>query len=67
MVGEQARKRPRPSYTEGKVRDPRIEKMQDRKFQRADFTHLVKKATKPVPDGANASPNHSKVHAKPTQ
>lgn len=67
MVGGQARKRPQPSFVEGKVRDTRIEEMQDREYQRADFIHLVKKATKPVSNSANASPNHSKVHAKPTE
>ncbi len=67
MVDEQTRKRPQPSFIEGKVRDPRVKEMQDREFQRADFIHLIKKATKPVPDGANASLNHSKVHAKPTE
>jgi len=44
MVGEQARKRPQPSFVEGKVRDPRIEEMRDRDFSRDKFLAVVKKS-----------------------
>jgi hypothetical protein len=37
-------KQPRPSYEEGKVRDPKVAAMQERDFQRSDFSDLVKKA-----------------------
>jgi len=37
-------KQPRPSYEEGKMRDPKIAAMQERDFQRSDFSDLVKKA-----------------------
>jgi len=44
MVEKQARKRPQPSFIEGKVRDPRIEEMQGEGIDQEDFTRLVKRA-----------------------
>jgi hypothetical protein len=44
MNTKQARKRPQPSFVEGKVRDPRIEEMQDRNFSRDKFLAVVKKS-----------------------
>jgi len=44
MVSEQARKRPQPSFIEGKVRDPRIEEMQGVGIDQEDFTRLVRRA-----------------------
>ena len=50
---KQKAKRPLPSYEEGKLRDPRIEKMQDGAYQRGDLARLIKKAVKgKAPEGA---------------
>ncbi len=37
-------RQPRPSYEEGKVRDPRIEEMQGEGIDKEDFTRLVRRA-----------------------
>jgi hypothetical protein len=66
MPKEPKEKQHRPSYETGKLRDPRIEEMQDRGFQRGDFTHLLRKATKSVQNGPNTSPHNGKKSAKPT-
>ncbi len=39
-------KQPRPSYEEGKLRDPSIEKMQDKDFTRDDFLRVIERAAK---------------------
>lgn len=44
MVGDQARKRPQPSFVEGKVRDTRIEEMQGEGIDPEEFTRLVRRA-----------------------
>ena len=41
---KKSNKRPRPSYEEGKLRDPAIEHMQDERFQPADLQKLIKRA-----------------------
>jgi hypothetical protein len=52
-MGGNKNKRARPSYEEGKLRDPSIEKMQDREYQRGNLAHLIKKAVKrKAPEGA---------------
>ena len=52
-MGGNKSKQPKPSYEEGKLRDPSIEKMQDGKYQREDLTRLIKKAVKrKAPEGA---------------
>lgn len=52
-MGGNKSKRPKPSYEDGKLRDPSIEKMQDKKYQRGDLTRLIKKAVKgKAPEGA---------------
>jgi hypothetical protein len=52
-MGGNKNNRPRPSYEDGKLRDPSIEKMQDREYQRRDLTRLVKRAVKrKAPEGA---------------
>lgn len=43
-LGGKSNKRPRPSYEEGKLRDPSIEKMQDAKYRRGKLARLIKKA-----------------------
>jgi len=43
-MGGNKNKRPRPSYEDGKLRDPSIEKMQDKAYQRGGLTRLIKKA-----------------------
>ena len=45
-MGGNKNKRPRPSYEDGKLRDPSIKKMQDREYQRGDLARLVKRAVK---------------------
>lgn len=46
-------KRPRPSYEEGRVRDPRIEQMQDAAYSKGDLFGLLRRAaTKQAPDDA---------------
>ncbi len=44
-MGGNKSKQPKPSYKEGKLRDPSIEKMQDKRYRREDLARLVKKAT----------------------
>lgn len=44
MSGSPKARQPRPSYEEGKVRDPRIKEMQDRDFSRDKFLAVVKKS-----------------------
>lgn len=44
MNTKQPRKRPQPSFTEGKARDPKIEGLQDKDFSRDKFLAVVKKA-----------------------
>lgn len=52
-MGGNKNKRPHPSYEDGKLRDPSIEKMQDREYQRGDLARLIKKAVKgKAPQGA---------------
>jgi len=43
-MGGQKNKRPRPSYEDGKLRDPSIEKMQDPKYRGKDLVRMIKKA-----------------------
>lgn len=45
-LGGKSNKRPRPSYEEGKLRDPSIEKMQDKAYQLRDLTRLLQKSVK---------------------
>lgn len=46
-------KRPAPSYEDGKLRDPSIEKMQEKTYQRGELARLIKKAVKgKAPEGA---------------
>lgn len=40
----QASKRPRPSYEQGGVRDPKIVTKQDPNYSKADFERAVRKA-----------------------
>jgi len=52
-MGGKPSKRPRPSYEDGKLRDPSIKKMQDKAYQREDLSRLIKKAVKgKAPEGA---------------
>jgi hypothetical protein len=37
-------KRPRPSYEEGKLRGPEIEKKQDSEYKKGDLLALIRKA-----------------------
>ena len=48
MKAQAPRERPRPSYKEGKLRDPCIEEMQEQAFTRDDFLRTIKK-TVPAP------------------
>lgn len=41
------RRKERPSYEQGELRDKEIEKLQDSDFQKSDFLKLVKKSAKP--------------------
>lgn len=43
-MGGSKRKRPVPSYEEGRLRDSAIEKMQDKDYQPADLQKLIKRA-----------------------
>jgi hypothetical protein len=43
-MGKKSEKRPPPSYEEGKLRDPAIEKMQDKGFTRAAIERLLQSA-----------------------
>lgn len=53
-MGKRSEKRPRPSYEDGKLRDPSIEKMQDRPFKRGSLLRLIKKALNgKAPEGAS--------------
>ncbi len=45
-MGTKSSKRPLPSYKEGKLRDPSIKKMQDKRFTHGDLASLVKKAVR---------------------
>ena len=62
MVENQARKRPQPSFIEGKVRDPRIEEMQAKSIDQEDFTRLVRRAAtyRVVPKPANSGAQSKK-------
>lgn len=52
-IGGSKSKQPKPSYDDGKLRDPSIEKMQDKAYQRGDLARLIRKATKgKAPEGA---------------
>ncbi len=52
-MGGSKSKRPRPSYEDGKLRDPSIEKMRDKTYRREDLARLIKKAAKrKAPEGA---------------
>jgi hypothetical protein len=55
-MGGNKNNRPRPSYEDGKLRDPSIEKMQDETYQRGDLFHLLRRAVSKVkgkaPEGA---------------
>ncbi len=44
MTSKKSEKRPRPSYEDGKLRDPAIEKMQDAEYKKGDLLALIKKA-----------------------
>lgn len=48
MNRKQPRKRPQPSFTEGRIRDPKIEGLQDKDFSRDKFLAVVKKAATSV-------------------
>lgn len=49
-MGGKSSKRPRPSYEEGKLRDPSIEKKMDPNYKEGDLVALIKKAvTRPSP------------------
>lgn len=56
-MGGSKRKRPAPSYEEGRLRDPAIEKMQDPRFGADDMGRIIKKAVSKKegpPKGANS-------------
>ncbi len=56
MNGKAGNKRPRPSYEDGKLRDPGIEKMQGNSLGRSHFLALIKRAVKgKAPEGASRS------------
>ncbi len=55
MNTRQPRKRPQPSFTEGKIRDPKIEALQDKYFSRNIFLSVVTKAATSVE--RHAEPN----------
>jgi hypothetical protein len=43
-VTQKSNKRPHPSYEEGKLRDPSIEKKQDAEYKKGDLLALIRKA-----------------------
>lgn len=40
-------KQPRPSYKDGKLRDPRIAEMQNEDYTRDDFLRVIERASSP--------------------
>jgi len=55
MGGSPKKKPTRPSYEDGKLRDPSIAKMQDPKYQAEDLLTLVKKASHAQPSARTKS------------
>ena len=49
MGGSPKKNQERPSYEEGKLRDPSIEKMQDTAFQPEHLRQVIKKAAQKKP------------------
>ena len=52
MSGSPKKKDIKPSYEEGELRDPKIEKKQRASFKPKDLLRLIEKATKETPEGA---------------
>jgi hypothetical protein len=50
-MGGNKKKRPGPSYDEGRLRDPDIAKAQDANFKPADLLRLLRKAVQPKAKG----------------
>lgn len=48
-MGKKSEKRPGPSYEDGKLRDPAIEKMQQAEYKKSDLLNLIKKAVQVAP------------------
>jgi len=44
VLGKKSSKRPRPSYEEGRLRDPSIEEKQSTEYKKGDLLALIKKA-----------------------
>jgi len=59
-----AKKRPLPSFNEGKVHDPKVAEMQDEGFRRDDFLSIVKRA---ATKRDNADARSLRPHEKATQ
>lgn len=53
MGGSKKTKETKPSYEDGHLRDPELEKLQDPKFRSSDLQKLIAKAAKgKAPEGA---------------
>ena len=56
MAGKKSEKRPRPSYEDGKLRDPSIEAKQDKGFKRAGLLALIRRAVRHSQQGEGQAP-----------
>ena len=55
MATKKQSSRPRPSYEEGHLRDPEIEKKMDPDYRESDLWTLIKKAVKVKPPAKRAA------------